>query len=196
MHQRLPPLLASGMVFLLLLRGIPWVNGVFGQSPVPDSVFQKLQLLGGEILVPADADIRNLPLGDEEAQDWDFALRDRNHQREVRYLFSPDSSQTHPSPDMAVYRLVLNLCANEENSIITARDLSEDELLDWHRCDGGKIFQFPPKSRLGYFTFGRLTYLYRVGRGKVIICLLYNDPKSLPEGYTFSFRFLGDGPEN
>jgi hypothetical protein len=166
-----------------------------GQVTLADSVKHKISQMRGEILLPLDAEIRNtsfFKIGPEEEPNWDVILADRKHKREIRYMFLPDTSGSYFPPDMSVYRLVLHICKNDENSVVTARELSEDELFDWYQCDAGKIYQFPPKLALGYYAYCRLIAIHREGRGKVIICLLYNDPQDLQEGHTYSFRFLDD----
>ena len=178
------------VLFLLLFS----LNAV-GQVVLPDSVKNKIAQLNGEILLPLDAEYRNTSFFNNEKEDepqWDVILSDRKHKREIRYMFLPDTSSSHFPPDITVYRLVLHICKNEENSVVTARELSEDELFDWYQCDSGKIYQFPPKIALGYYAYCRLIAIHREGRGKVVICLLYNDPQDLQEGHTYSFRFLDD----
>lgn len=161
-----------------------------GQVNLPEPVIAKITQLNGEILLPIDADfkLRSSFIEEPEPQ-WDLIISDKQHKREIRYLFLPDTSSSHFPPDMTVYRLVLHICKNEENSVVTARELSEDELFDWYQCDSGKIYQFPPKLTLGYYTYCRLIAIHREGRGKVVICMLYNDPQNLQEGHQYSFRF-------
>jgi len=166
---------------------------LFGQLTLPDTVQFKITQLKGEILLPIDADFKFRSSFIEESDpQWDLIISEKQHKREIRYLFLPDTSASYFPPDMSVYRLVLNVCRNEDNSVVTARELSEDELFDWYQCDSGKIYQFPPKLTLGYFTYCRLIAIHREGRGKVVICLLYNDPQYLQEGHNYSFRFLDD----
>jgi hypothetical protein len=157
---------------------------------LPDTIKTKLRLLKGEMLLPVDGDFKfRTPFMEEPGTSWDLIISDKQHRREIRYLFVPDTTNSFFPPDMTVFRLVLQVSQNEENSVITARELSEDELFDWYQCDSGKIYQFPPKLSLGYYDYCRLISLHREGRGKVVICTLYNDPQDLQEGYQYSFRF-------
>jgi hypothetical protein len=175
-------------LFLVFLSSI-----LSGQVTLPDTVIAKISQLNGEILLPIDADFKFRSSFIEESDpQWDLIISEKQHKREIRYLFLPDTSTSYFPPDMTVYRLVLNVCKNEENSVVTARELSEDELYEWYQCDSGKIYQFPPKLTLGYYAYCRLIAIHREGRGKVVICLLYNDPQDLQEGHTYSFRFLDD----
>ena len=101
---------------------------LFGQLTLPDTVQFKITQLKGEILLPIDADFKFRSSFIEESDpQWDLIISEKQHKREIRYLFLPDTSASYFPPDMSVYRLVLNVCRNEENSVVTARELSEDK---------------------------------------------------------------------
>ena len=91
------PLLPVLFLFLFSLHAA-------GQVELPDTVKNKIAQLNGELLLPLDADIRNISFfktGQEEEPSWDLTLADRKHKREIRYMFLPDTTSSHFPPDMS-----------------------------------------------------------------------------------------------
>ncbi|MEM6378485.1 MAG: hypothetical protein AAF705_09735 [Bacteroidota bacterium] len=159
------------------------INEEFGKS---------LQMLNAEVLLPLDGDYRAFIPDNNFTQNCPWALRSRKERLEIRYLTSPFTTQKRAQkyPSIAAHRLAMHVCSNEEDAIITARDLSKHEQEVLYNADWGRVYIFPPKTDFSSFAFCKMIALYKEGKGMAYIFNLFDNPSPNIDSRLYSFRFI------
>lgn len=151
-----------------------------------------LQLLNAEVMPPLDGAYKTYNPSQNSTQNCQWALRSRKEKLEIRYLATPLSlgKKTQQYPSIAAHRLAMHVCSNEENAIITARDLSEHEQEVLYNADWGRVYIFPPKLDFSSYTYCKMIALYKEGKGMAYIFNLFDNPSPNIDSRLYSFRFM------
>lgn len=181
--------------WLLIIAGAVLVPPFsFGQLPagqeIPEDVRPLLKMLHAEILFPLDGGYYALPhLREAAFQPCHYRLFSRSEGMEIRFLLQPDSSENIP-PHIESRRLALHLCSNDDQAVITARDLNEVELETLLGADWGKVHLFSPKPEFGNGApFCQMLSIHKNGRGMIHIFFLFSEPSQLVENRLYLARF-------
>lgn len=152
-----------------------------------------LQLLNAEVMPPLDGDYRVFRPSENFTQNCQWALRSRKEKLEIRYIASPFTKQKRSQayPSLAAHRLAMHICSNEEDAMITARDLTEHEQEVLYNADWGRVYIFPPKLDFSPYTYCKMIALYKEGKGMAYIFNLFDNPSPNIDSRLYSFRFIG-----
>ena len=161
------------------------------QEPLPGHVRAFLDTLGAELLFPLDGGYKAVPLPRSPGfYPVHYLLRSTSEKLDIRYSFQPDTSTQTP-PHLEARRLALHLCSNDENAMITARDLTDLEREELFNADWGKVHLFPPKQEFGDGApFCQMLSIYKKGRGMVHLFIMFEEPSPLLENRLYLVRFL------
>ncbi|MEO0341683.1 MAG: hypothetical protein AAF242_21050 [Bacteroidota bacterium] len=161
------------------------------QWKISPEFLQVLQQVDAEVMPPLDAGYKVRYPVSNRTQNYQWVLRSRKERLEIRYLVSPftASNPTLKYPAIAAHRLAMHVCSNEEEAMISARDLDEEELQDFYNADWGKIYIFPPKDDFSTYAYCQLVVLFKVDRGIVYLFHLFDEPSPAIDQRLYSFRF-------
>ncbi|NJK82545.1 MAG: hypothetical protein HC912_00725 [Saprospiraceae bacterium] len=100
---------------------------------------KKLTAASMEMVMPLDADYKDVYVLKNDLQAYDFAIRSRKEQLEIRYLIQPyeENDLTVYVPHIQFIRMLTHLATNDQEAIIAIHELSEEEL-NWFHADWGK----------------------------------------------------------
>ncbi len=124
-------------------------------------------------------------------QSYDFAIRSRRNQLEIRYLIQPynEQNQLFTAPQVEAVRLAMHLATNEEESIISGLSMDEGELKSDFNADWGKVFIFQPKKNFSNRTHCKMLALYTEGKGMAFVFFLFDQPSQEVENRFVALRF-------
>lgn len=182
--------LRFGSLALFFLTGLLSAR-VLAQTNIPEHAHPLLQRLEAELLFPLDGGYKPMPLPGKNAfQPVHFQLYSREEGLQIRFFLQPDTS-SRLNPHLESRRLALHLCSNDENAIITARDLTTLEQESLFQSDWGKVHLFPPKPEFGDGApFCQMLSIYKEGRGMIHIFILFQEPSPIVENRLYLARFL------
>lgn len=173
---------------ILLLLAIPL--GMTAQKPLPPEFLNRLMEVGAEMLIPLDGGYKGEEGEKNPYCSWDYALRSRLERLEIRYVVRPDTADSRRSPAIDAHRMALNLCSNDEDAVMTARNLTEEELYDLYNADWGRVYNFPPKLFFSASRYCQMLAMYKAGRGLIFVFLLFDEPTPEIEHRLYAMRFL------
>lgn len=161
------------------------------QPTQPLVISTLLEHLNGEILQPLDGDYRPVRIFDNPIQTYHWAIGSTREQLEIRFLVIPDEGQrVMDYPHLEASRIAMQVCSNEPDAAITARDLTEEERTNLFHADWGRIFMFPPNQRFGLYLHCKMITLFRENRGIMVIFQLFDEPSPAIDNRLHSFQFL------
>lgn len=178
-------------IILLYLFTLPLLSAQYNWR-INKEFGQALLLLNAEVMPPLDGAYKTYKPARNSTQNCQWALRSRKERLEIRYLATPLSAQKHTRkyPSIAAHRLAMHICSNEEDAIITARDLSAHEQEVLYNADWGRVYIFPPKLDFSPYTYCKMVALYKEGKGMAYIFNLFDNPSPNIDSRLYSFRFM------
>lgn len=179
------------LAFLFLVFLAPHLSAQ-SEWNLNDKFSEALQRLHAEVMPPLDGAYKVYRPALNDTQNCQWALRSRKERLEIRYLAAPFSTRK-PNlkyPSIAAHRLAMHICSNEENSIITARDLTEHEQETLYNADWGRVYIFPPKLNFSPYAYCKMVALYKEGKGMAYIFNLFDNPSPNIDSRLYSFRFM------
>lgn len=178
-------------IILLLLITMPFLNAQ-NSWRINEEFGTALQLLNAEVMPPLDGGYKAYSPAQNTTQNCQWGLRSRKEKLEIRYLATPFITQKHSENyhPIAAHRLAMHVCSNEENTIITARDLSDHEQEVLYNVDWGRVYIFPPKPDFSSYSYCKMIALYKEGKGMVYIFNLFDNPSPNIDSRLYSFRFV------
>ena len=182
--------LLISFVCLLIFNSLP----LKAQPSVEDEFRAALEKLNAEVMPPLDGDYKAWRPLKNLTQNSDWAIRSRKEKLEIRFLTSTvsDNQPTMKYPSIAAHRLALHICSNEENTGISARDLTEHEQEDLFNADWGRIYIFRPKLDFAQNAYCKMVALHKEGKGMAYIFYLFDEPSPNIDNRLYAFRFIPD----
>jgi len=164
----------------------------YGQYNYSPAFAKKLLEMNAEIMPPLDGGYRKIRTSGSWIQDCDWAIRSKREKLEIRYLVTPleTGGPGMQHPDLAAHRLAMHLCSNDDDAMISGRDLTEHEVKNIYNADWGRIYIFPPKLGFAPHAYCKMVALQREEEGLVYIFNLFDTPSPAIDSrmYTFSFE--------
>lgn len=143
------------------------------------------------LLYPVEANYNSVAVIENTVQPYDFAIWSRKEKLEIRYFLEPyqEADKTFETPHIRASRLLLNLAANDEESIITGHAIKESELKEQFQADWGKVFYFRPKSSFSPLGNCKMLALFREGQGMAYVFFLFRKPTVELEKRFYAIQF-------
>lgn len=136
-------------------------------------------LLAARVVVsePLAEHYRIEPVFDNEVQAFDYRLRSKPDQMEIRFLVLPyDSTDTRTQiPHVETYRTVMNLAINDDDAFVAERNLRERDLEAMNAEWAIEYFYQPKTAFSQRYEFARTLAIYREHYGLVLIFMLFDD---------------------
>ncbi|MCB0570105.1 MAG: hypothetical protein KDC66_10095 [Phaeodactylibacter sp.] len=151
---------------------------------------------GLEFITPVEARYRPARTARAPFQQYDFAMRSRLEKLEVRYIVKPydATSPLDELPQLSAFRLVTHLATNEEDYVISERELSPDVLAQDFNADWGRQYFFHPKPHFADARHCELLALHKAGRGTAFVLFLFDEPSRELGNRFYALRFEEDRP--
>lgn len=158
---------------------------------IPSELAISLDKMNAEVIPPIDGSYKAYNPFENNTQNCHWAIRSRKDGLEVRYLLVPFSENQPISnyPGLAASRMAMHICSNEENSVITSRDLTDHEQEVLYNVDWGKVFIFPPKLDFSPYAYCKMVVLYKENQGLAYIFNLFDEPSQNIDNRLYTFRF-------
>ncbi len=178
------------LVLLLGLGSLP----LSAQPELPTDFQSRLDQYQLQFLFAADSDYRPYRYQLNDYQPCDFAMRSRRERLQIRYLIEPLDTNSFMShlPQMLASRMVTHLAKNEEESVISMHELSEEQTLDEFHADWARIFYFPPKTNFSDYEHCRMLALYKEGVAMAYVFFLFDKPPVQLDQRLLTLQFLED----
>lgn len=156
------------------------------------SIFaRRLDSLGAEIVMPIDGDYRPRYIENNPIQAYHWALGSRKDKLEIRFFILPWRGQAILNfPHIEAARVARQVASNDPDAVMTARDLTDEELFDLFNADWGRIYLFAPKPHFGLFEHCKMIALFREERGMAFIFQLFDEPGPNIDRRLHAFQFL------
>ena len=167
-----------------------------GTAQLPEDFATNLAHMQLDLLEPLDGDYQQKRVFDNAVQRFDYRLRSKYDDLDVRFLLLPYDARRPQTtmPHVETGRIVMNLAVNEAEEVVAQRALS-DEVLARTNADWGMEFYLRPKPGFTEnYVFTRVVSLYREGRGTVLMFVLFNDPGNRALDRTFDWLRFMDEP--
>lgn len=179
------------ILFICLLISTNWIAFAQYTWKIPNELSAALQFMDAEVMPPIDGGYRGFRPPDNFTQNCHWAIRSRKDGLEIRYLLSPDQEEQPISnhPELAAHRLAMHICSNEENAIMTARELTDNEREVLFNADWGKVYILSPKADFSPYTYCKMVVLYRENSGLAYIFNLFDEPSQNIDNKLYTFRF-------
>ncbi|HKK73618.1 MAG TPA: hypothetical protein VJ953_00990 [Saprospiraceae bacterium] len=179
------------ILFICLLISTNWVASAQYTWKLPNELSAVLQFMDAEVMPPIDGGYRGFRPPDNLTQNCHWAIRSRKDGLEIRYLLSPAQEEQPISnhPELAAHRLAMHICSNEENSIMTTRELTDNEREVLYNADWGKVYILSPKVDFSPYTYCKMVVLYRENSGLAYIFNLFDEPSQNIDNKLYTFRF-------
>lgn len=158
---------------------------------LPPGLSTALLQMNAEVLPPIDGGYKGFQPPENFTQNCQWAIRSRKDGLEIRYLLAPDppESSASPNPHLAAHRLAMHISINDENALMTARELTDNEREVLYNADWGKVYVLTPKPDFSPFTYCTMVALYRKGSGLAYIFNLFDEPSQNIDNKRYTFRF-------
>lgn len=145
-----------------------------GRPPAFDSLLVAARV---GVFEPLSEHYRTERLFDNEVQLFDYRLRSKPDDLEIRFLVLPYDStdaRTH-IPHVETYRTVMNIAVNDENEYVAERNLRQQDM-DRMNAEWAIEYFYRPKLEFSRrYEFARTLAIYREGHGLVFVFMLFDD---------------------
>lgn len=142
---------------------------------------------------PLENTYRDIPVWKDAAeyQSYDFAIRSRRNQLEIRYQILPynEYDLKFNAPQVEAVRLAMHLATNQDESVISGLSIDEEELKNEFNADWGKVFIFQPKKSFSNRTHCKMLALYTEGKGMAFVFFLFDQPSQEVDNRFVALRF-------
>lgn len=182
-------------IFMLFLS-----QAIFTQRiDYPVQFNELLSQVGIEFHEPADAGYKDIRTIENEYQEYEFAIWSRKEKLEMRYAVLPydEKDVFSANPHILTARALTSIATNEEDSNISAIQLTEKALERDFNADWGMVYFFKPKIGFSAHAHCRMVALYKEDRGTVLIFHLFEKAsnEALDTRY-YALRFKALEEEN
>lgn len=183
-------------IFPLVVVLIGSVQVATAQVDYSPRFLQLLQHAQMDFYEPVEARYKDIPVWKEAAQyqAYDFAIRSRKEALEIRYVIFPfdKKSPVFQAPGVECTRVTMHLASNDEDALISALGIGEEELEESYNADWGKIFFFQPKKSFSQRKHCKMLALYAEGKGMAFIFFLFDEPSKELNNPFLTLRFQED----
>ena len=165
---------------------------VFAQIDVSDHFNQLLDDADLEFLEPVEAKYKDIRIGKNLYQSYDFAIRSRKEKMEIRYLIEPynEKDPTADIPHLSSIRLLTHLASNgEEAGVITGLDIEAEKLKTDFNADWGKTFFFKTKTSFSTRSHCKMLALFKEGKGMAYVFFLFDKATNELDKRFLALRF-------
>ncbi|PHN01294.1 hypothetical protein [Flavilitoribacter nigricans] len=166
--------------FCVILGAIFLLPGALGAQRVDlsDDFNQLLTEVDAQLVLPVEADYKDIRPLKNRWMDYDFSIRSRKEKMEIRYKILPFEveNRTFYAPHVKAMQVMMQVASNQEDAIVSTISLSEKSLKEDFRADWGKLFTFTPKEEFSNKQTCQLITLFREGKGMVFLFFLFNKP--------------------
>lgn len=150
-----------------------------------------LEQAGLEFITPLEARYKPARMDRDPFQHYDYAMRSRLEKMEVRYIVKPYEADDPlcEFPVISATRLVTHLATNEEDYVISEREIAPDILAKDFNADWGRQYFFHPKPHFADTRHCELLALHKAGRGTAFVLFLFNEPSRELGNRFYALRF-------
>ena len=169
---------------------------IFSQNITYPPVFEALLTeVGIEVFLPLDSKCRDFEPHQNQLEAYDFRIVSRKEKMDIRYTIKPcrqGDIMSH-NPHLLTMRAVASVATNEQDYVISALEMSEQELQNDFNADWGMTYFFTPKNDFANTPHCRMLALHKEGKGTAFVFYLFDNVKNeaLDTRY-FSLQFLKD----
>jgi len=178
------------IVFVLSCFFVQQLAAQIDYTPRFSRLLEEAQL---DFYEPIENTYRDVPIWKDAAQyqSYDFAIRSRRNQLEIRYQVLPYKEQDYKfaAPQVEAARLAMHLATNQDESIISGLSIDEEGLKNNFNADWGKVFIFQPKKSFSNRTHCKMLALYTEGKGMAIVYFLFDQPSQEVDNRFVALRF-------
>ncbi len=175
--------------YTLIFLTIPLL--AFSQNIKLSSEF-KSKLLAADLdfVVPVESDYKDIFILKNDLQPYDFAIRSRKEQLEIRYIIEPfDESDPRASlPSMRFVQLLMHLATNDQEELMAIHDIVPSDL-ELFNANWGKYAFFKLKEGFSSSSNCKLLSLHKVGSGTVHVLFIYKEPTIALDNRFFALQF-------
>lgn len=156
----------------------------------PEDFLAKMEAVGIQLSTPVDSDYKDVYVLKRAFQSYDFAIKSRKEKLEIRYYLEVfnENDPTFSMPHLRFSRFLMNLAANEEDSIISVHDTEKEDLEEF-QADWGKIAFFRPKDTFTSSTHCKLLSLFKENQGMAYVLFLFNEPTEGLDNRFYALQF-------
>ena len=178
------------IIFLLFSVGLPAQK--IDLSDNFSSLLEQCQL---EFLAPLDAGYKDIAIGRNPFQPYDFAIRSRKEKLEIRYLIEPyrPEDPSFEAPHVRCIQKLMHLASNDQEFVMTGVDIDTTSLRENFNADWGKTFFFKPKPYFSQSRHVKMLALFKEGKGIAYIFFLFDEPSRNLDNRIYTLRFLEEG---
>lgn len=186
----LKSIVRSGVLLLLLL--LLANNKLLAQLRLPSDFVKSLDEMGLDFFQPLDGKYFSQTYLNNELLKADFIIRSRKEKLEIRYNLFPDdpANEIDDLPHIRSIQMASHLASNDDDSIVTAVSLSDDDLGKARfNADWGKLFYFRPKIVFSTREHCQMLVLYKEGKGMAFVFYLFDEAGEFLDNRLLSLAF-------
>jgi hypothetical protein len=184
----------ANRLFLIFLTGSVFSLRLSAQVELSAGVQQKLDEARIEFLEPLEATYKDIRMVRNDYLDYDFAIRSRREQIEIRFLIEPlkESNPVAYAPHVRTVRMLMHLARNDDAFVMSGIDVRETDLQEQFNADWGKIFFFTPKEGFSRYKECKMVALFREGQGMAYVFFLFDKPSRALDNRFYALRFMDE----
>lgn len=184
----------ANKLFLFFALGSFFYSSLSAQVDLSPDFQQRLKETRIEFLEPLEAKYKDIRVARNDFLDYDFAIRSRREQIEIRYLIEPltESNPVAQAPHVRTVRMLMHLARNDDVFVMSGIDVRETDLREQFNADWGKIFFFTPKEGFSRYQECKMLALFREGRGMAYVFFLFDEPSRALDNRFYALRFLDE----
>lgn len=150
----------------------------------------KLTASNLEFVMPIESDYKDVFILKNDLQSYDFAIRSRKEQLEMRYIIEPYDANDPKSnlPSVRFIQLLMHLATNDQDAMMAIHNVNPTDLQLFH-ADWGKYAFFKLKTGFASSVQCRLLSLHQTGSGTAHILSIYKEPSIALDNRFYALQF-------